>query len=91
MRQAGVLAAAGLVALDEMVPRLAEDHQRARQLACGLAEIPYIAVDPDGVHTNMVYFSLDASCPVSGKSCPPGCVLWGTSGLGAAATAVSAL
>jgi len=58
MRQAGVLAAAGIVALEEMVERLAEDHRRARMLAEGIAEIPGYAVDPARVRTNMVYFDL---------------------------------
>ncbi len=56
MRQAGILAAAGIVALEQVVPRLAEDHERARQLAAGLAEIPSIQVAP--VSTNILYFSL---------------------------------
>ena len=47
MRQAGVIAAAGLVALDEMRERLPEDHRRARRLAEGLAGIPGVAVDLD--------------------------------------------
>jgi threonine aldolase len=55
MRQAGVLAAAGLVALDEMVPRLADDHDNARLLADGLAELPGVTVDP--VETNIVFFT----------------------------------
>ncbi len=54
MRQVGVLAAAGLVALREMVDRLREDHRRARVLAEGLAEIPGVEVDPDRVQTNIV-------------------------------------
>ncbi len=54
MRQVGVLAAAGLVALREMVDRLAEDHRRARALAAGLAELPGVEVDLARVHTNIV-------------------------------------
>lgn len=54
MRQAGVIAAAGLVAFDEMIDRLAEDHARARRLAEGLAAIPGLAVDLDTVQTNIV-------------------------------------
>ena len=46
MRQVGVLAAAGLVALTEMVDRLAEDHARARRLAEGLAALPGVDLDP---------------------------------------------
>ncbi len=64
MRQAGVLAAAGLVALREMAPRLAQDHQRARRLAAGLAALPGVRLDPGTPHTNMVYLSLDESLPL---------------------------
>jgi threonine aldolase len=56
MRQAGILAAAGIVALDEMVDRLVEDHANARVLASGLAEISGLQVDPDAIATNIVYF-----------------------------------
>jgi threonine aldolase len=58
MRQAGVLAAAGILALTEMVDRLAEDHAHARQLAEGLAAIPGLALDPARVRTNIVYFDI---------------------------------
>jgi threonine aldolase len=54
MRQAGIIAAAGLVALESMIERLAEDHANARLLAEGLAEIPQIAVDVARVQTNIV-------------------------------------
>jgi threonine aldolase len=60
MRQAGVLAAAGLLALTEMVDRLAEDHVNARLLAEGLARIDGVALDLTGVQTNIVVFRLDA-------------------------------
>lgn len=56
MRQAGVIAAAGIVALQTMVERLAVDHQNARLLADGLAEIPGIAIHPERVQTNIVLF-----------------------------------
>jgi threonine aldolase len=56
MRQAGVIAAAGIVALETMVERLAEDHATARQLAHGLAGIPGIIIDPEKVQTNIVVF-----------------------------------
>jgi len=56
MRQAGVIAAAGIVALEMMIPRLAEDHQNARCLALGLANIPGVVVDPERVQTNIVIF-----------------------------------
>jgi threonine aldolase len=55
MRQAGVMAAAGLYALDHHVERLAEDHENARVLAQRLAEIPGVRVDLDLVQTNMVF------------------------------------
>jgi threonine aldolase len=58
MRQAGVLAAAGIVALAEGVERLAEDHANARRLAGGLATIRGLAVDPAAVQTNMLFLSL---------------------------------
>lgn len=60
MRQAGIIAAAGLVALDSMVARLAEDHANARVLAEGLARFPQIAIDLRTVQTNMVIFRLAA-------------------------------
>ncbi len=58
MRQAGVLAAAGIVALNGMVERLSDDHDHARQLAEGLNRIPGARVDVDMVRTNMVFFEL---------------------------------
>lgn len=58
MRQAGVLAAAGIVALNEMVDRLAEDHRRACILAEELARIPGVTLDPGTPYTNMVFLSL---------------------------------
>jgi len=59
MRQAGVLAAAGIVALNEMVDRLADDHANARKLAEGLAEMPGVSIDPSRIQTNIVYFEVD--------------------------------
>jgi threonine aldolase len=58
MRQAGILAAAGLYALDHHVERLAEDHANARTLAEGLAEIPGVQIDVDRVETNIVVFGV---------------------------------
>jgi threonine aldolase len=58
MRQAGVLAAAGIVALEQMVDRLADDHANARRLAEGLAAMPGIAIDPKRVPTNIAIFEL---------------------------------
>ena len=59
MRQAGVLAAAGLVALDTMIERLADDHANARRLAAGLANIAGLSVDPESIQTNIVIFEVD--------------------------------
>lgn len=56
MRQAGIIAAAGIVALERMVERLQEDHANARRLATGLAQIPGIEVDAGAVQTNTVVF-----------------------------------
>jgi threonine aldolase len=58
MRQAGIIAAAGIVALEEMVERLAEDHQNAAYLARGMAEIPGIVVDPSAVETNILFYGV---------------------------------
>ncbi len=58
MRQVGILAAAGLVALHTMVDRLAEDHANARRLAEGLARIPGLTVEMETVQTNMVMFDI---------------------------------
>jgi len=66
MRQAGILAAAGILALTEMVERLAEDHRNAKMLADGLAEIPGFTVTAND--TNMVFFKLDE--PLVGKFTP---------------------
>ena len=64
MRQAGVIAAAGIVALQKMVNRLAEDHATARRLAYGLAHIPDISICPEKVQTNIVIF--DSPPTISG-------------------------
>jgi threonine aldolase len=58
MRQAGVLAAAGIVALNEMVDRLADDHANARKLADGLAEMDGLSIDPSLIKTDIVYFEV---------------------------------
>lgn len=65
MRQAGVLAAAGIVALNEMVGRLASDHACAQTLAKGLAQIPGVLVEPEMVKTNMVFFGLHRDVPLT--------------------------
>lgn len=64
MRQAGILAAAGRVALREMTGRLSEDHANARRLAQGLATIPHVRVNLEHVRTNMVYFELTEDAPL---------------------------
>lgn len=58
MRQAGILAAAGIVALTEMIERLAEDHNNARRLAEDLAGINGLSVNPENVKTNIVYINI---------------------------------
>jgi threonine aldolase len=58
MRQAGIIAAAGIVALEEMTDRLAEDHANARRLAEGIAQIPGLAIDQTRVRTNILYLDL---------------------------------
>jgi threonine aldolase len=58
MRQAGIIAAAGLYALDHHVERLADDHARARRLAEGLAELGGVEIDPADVETNIVIFAV---------------------------------
>jgi len=54
MRQAGVIAAAGIIALEKMIDRLAEDHANAKTLARGISEIPGLKVNMESVETNMV-------------------------------------
>ena len=71
MRQVGVLAAAGLVALDTMVDRLAEDHAHARRLAEGVSTLRGLTVNLANVQTNIVIFQVDppdgAAALVSGS------------------------
>jgi threonine aldolase len=59
MRQSGVIAAAGIVALAEMVDRLADDHANARALAVGLATIPGVKIDTSLVQTNILFFKTE--------------------------------
>ena len=61
LRQAGMLAAAGIVALETMVERLADDHRNARQLADGLHRIAPALVDPTSIATNIVRVDTTAS------------------------------
>ncbi len=61
MRQAGIIAAAGIVSLESMVDRLAEDHSNARQISQGLAQTPGVIHDPSVVQTNIIFFEIDPS------------------------------
>lgn len=65
MRQAGVIASAGIVALESMVDRLAEDHAAAKLFAEGLGEIRGIALNPSLVKTNIVFFDLQPGAPTA--------------------------
>jgi threonine aldolase len=67
MRQAGVLAAAGIVALEKMVPRLGQDHIRARTLAEGLSENRALVLDAGTPATNMVFMNLSDDVPISAE------------------------
>lgn len=60
MRQCGIIAAAGIIALEQMVERLTEDHANARRLAEGIVEIPHLSLDLEKVQTNIVYFNLNS-------------------------------
>lgn len=66
MRQSGILAAAGLVALETMRERLADDHRRARRLAEGLARLPQFSIDPALVETNILFVDWKGKGPVQG-------------------------
>jgi threonine aldolase len=61
MRQAGVLAAAGLLALEETPKRLGEDHANARFLACEVAKVPGVGMDPGSVESNIVIFDVSGT------------------------------
>ena len=63
MRQVGILAAAGLYALEHNLPRLAEDHENARVLARGIAPLPHVSLNEEHVQSNIVIFDLDAAAP----------------------------
>jgi threonine aldolase len=67
MRQVGILAAAGLIALEEGPSRLADDHENAKRLARGLAEIDGIEIDPDKVVTNIVIFDISGTGKTSAQ------------------------
>ncbi|MCP4895471.1 MAG: aminotransferase class I/II-fold pyridoxal phosphate-dependent enzyme [bacterium] len=68
MRQAGVLAAAGLVAFDEVLPTLQNDNNNAKRLAEHLSQLPTIVLDPEEVDTNIVFFSLSTEAPMDARS-----------------------
>ena len=69
MRQVGILAAAGIIALEEMVDRLGEDHQHAAELADALRAVEGIQLDKGSPNTNMVYIEIDASMNTSAQEC----------------------
>lgn len=84
MRQAGVLAAAGIVALEEMVNRLVDDHARAEALAEMLSQIPGVSLDKGSPNTNMVYIKLDPELGLDAETVAEGLkadgILVGTTG-----------
>ncbi len=67
MRQAGILAAAGIVALETMVDRLDEDHKRARLLVQGLSFLPWLVMDEGTPQTNMIFMNINETYPVDAK------------------------
>ncbi|MDQ4123924.1 MAG: aminotransferase class V-fold PLP-dependent enzyme [Acidobacteriota bacterium] len=69
MRQVGVLAAAGLIALEESPKRLHEDHENARLLATGIAELREVKIDPERVVTNIVIFDVAGTGQTSQAIC----------------------
>ena len=69
MRQVGVLAAAGLVALEESPPKLEEDHANAKTLADGVANLPGVKIDLDSVQTNIVIFDVSEAALSSAEIC----------------------
>lgn len=69
MRQAGVLAAAGIVALEDMVERLAEDHQHAADLAASLSGVEGVQLVKGSPNTNMVYIEIEPALGISAADC----------------------
>jgi len=69
MRQVGVIAAPGLVALEEMIDRLGIDHENARRLALGLAELPGLVIDPQKVETNIIMLQVRPPAPSANLLC----------------------
>ena len=72
MRQAGIIAAAGVYALQNNVERLAEDHENAKAIAKALAETDWAAIDPEDVVTNILYFRTPWPGPADRRPCPAG-------------------
>ena len=64
MRQAGIIAAPGIVALETMIERLADDHVNAKRLARGLTKIPGFSIDPEQVQTNLIFPAITAEMPM---------------------------
>jgi threonine aldolase len=87
MRQAGVLAAAGLIALEQTPKTLYRDHENARHLAEGLAEIPGVLIDPTKVVTNILIFDIGAS----GRNAADVCATLAEHGVLCGATSKSAI
>jgi threonine aldolase len=73
MRQTGILAAAGLHALDHHLARMSDDHARARALAVGLAAMPSLAVDVPSVHTNLLFFHVRPDSPLDAPALVGAC------------------
>ena len=71
MRQAGVLAAAGIVALETIVERLQEDHRRTKQLSKALKTLPGVVIENDPPSTNMIYMQLTDEAAVDDRSRHP--------------------
>ncbi len=68
MRQAGVIAAAGIVALEKVLPLLKEDHRRAKELAKGLKYVEGIHLDPNAPQTNMIYLNIGEYVPADAET-----------------------
>ena len=67
MRQAGIIAAAALYALEHHVNRLADDHANAQRLAAGIRRIERLRLNPEMVETNLVFFQVDPSWGTAGE------------------------
>ena len=77
MRQVGVLAAAGIISLQKMIERLADDHARAKKLADGLRQVKGVVVDAGSPSTNMVYFNLGEDVRQSAPQVAEKLMKWG--------------